>query len=291
MELRDLQYFLAVAREESITRAAEALHMTQPPLSRQLKNLEEELGVQLFIRGSRKITLTEQGMLLRRRAEEMVELIERTREEISADQKCVNGDIYIGCGESEGMRIIARTIRTLQQKYPQIRCHLVSGNYEDLTDRLDSGLFDFCVLLQPWDYTKYDNIRLPFLERWGVLMLRDSPLAAKKEIRAEDLAGLPLIASRQAIAHNELSGWLGRSGETLNITATYNLLHNAVLLVEEQVGYLLCLDRIVPLTDSGRLCFRPLEPQVTAGLDIVWKKYRMFSQASQLFLDELLASI
>lgn len=291
MELRDLQYFLAVAREESITRAAEALHMTQPPLSRQLKNLEEELGVQLFIRGSRKITLTEQGMLLRRRAEEMVELIERTREEVSADQKCVSGDIYIGCGESEGMRIIARTIRTLQQKYPQIRCHLVSGNYEDLTDRLDSGLFDFCVLLQPWDYTKYDNIRLPFLERWGVLMLLDSPLAAKKGIRAEDLAGLPLIASRQAIAHNELSGWLGRSGETLNIAATYNLLHNAVLLVEEQVGYLLCLDRIVPLTDSGRLCFLPLEPQVTAGLDIVWKKYRMFSQASQLFLDELLASI
>ena len=287
MEIRDLEYFLTVAREGNITRAAEVLHMTQPPLSRQLRDLEEELGKQLFIRGKRRIVLTEEGQILRRRAEEVLELMERTRAEVMSSQEEIIGDIYIGCGETEGMRIIAKVIRVLQQSHPQLRVHLSSGNSEDLADRLDRGLFDFCVLFEPSDYTKYDRIRLPFRDRWGLLMRRDSPLAQKESILPDDLTGLPLIASRQSIAHNELSGWLGRDMGSLNVVATYNLLYNAKLLAEENVGCLLCLDRIVRDTESEELCFRPLEPQVEVGLELVWKKYPSFSRAAECFLNGL----
>jgi DNA-binding transcriptional LysR family regulator len=287
MDIRVLQYFLAVAREASITKAAQSLNMTQPPLSRQLKELEEELGKQLFIRGNRRVTLTEEGMILRKRAEEMVELMEKTKAEVSSSGENISGEIYIGGGETEGIRLIAKAAEKIQRKHPGISYHLFSGNADDVTERLDRGLLDFGILIEPADIKKYDFIRLPTKDRWGLLMRRDHPLAEKNGIQPEDLQGLPLIASRQSLAHNELSGWLGKQYESLQIVTTYNLLYNASLMVEEKVGCALCLDHIIPEYENSPLCFRPLEPQIEVGLDIVWKKYQVFTKPATLFLNTL----
>lgn len=287
MDIRVLQYFLAVAREASITKAAESLNMTQPPLSRQLKELEEELGKQLFIRGKRRVTLTEEGMILRKRAEEMVELMEKTKAEVSSSGENISGEIYIGGGETEGIRLIAKAAEKIQRKHPGISYHLFSGNADDVTERLDRGLLDFGILIEPADIKKYDFIRLPTKDRWGLLMRRDHPLAEKNGIQPEDLQGLPLIASRQSLAHNELSGWLGKQYDSLQIVTTYNLLYNASLMVEEKVGCALCLDHIIPEYENSPLCFRPLEPQIEVGLDIVWKKYQVFTKPATLFLNTL----
>lgn len=287
MDIRVLQYFLAVAREASITKAAESLNMTQPPLSRQLKELEEELGKQLLIRGSRKVTLTEEGMILRKRAEEMVALMEKTKSEISSSGENISGEIYIGGGETKGIRLIAKVAEKIQKKHPNISYYLFSGNADDVTERLDQGLLDFGILIEPADIKKYDFIKLPTKDRWGLLMRRDHPLAVKQGIKPEDLHGIPLIASRQSLAHNELSGWLGKQYESLHIVTTYNLLYNASLMVEENVGCALCLDKIIPEYENSPLCFRPLEPQITVGLDIVWKKYQVFTKPAKLFLSML----
>lgn len=287
MDIRVLKYFLAVAREESISKAAEVLHMTQPPLSRQLKDLEEELGKQLLIRGSRKVTLTDEGIILRKRAEEMVELLERTKTEVSSSNENITGDIYIGGGESEGFRIISRTAEKVRQKHPDIHFHLFSGNSVDVSERLDDGLLDFGVLIEPADMKKYDFIKLPAKEQWGLLIRKDHPLAEKENISPSDLQNIPLIASRQSIAHNELSGWLGKEYESLNIVTTYNLLYNASLMVEENVGCALCLNNIVKEYDGSALCFRPLEPKIEVGINIVWKKYQVFSKPAELFLETL----
>lgn len=287
MDIRVLQYFLAVAREANITKAAESLNITQPPLSRQLKELEDELGKQLFIRGSRGITLTEEGMILRKRAEEMVALMEKTKTEISSSGENIHGEIYIGGGETEGIRLIAKTAEKLRRKHPNISYYLFSGNSDDVTERLDKGLLDFGILIEPADIKKYDFIKLPTKDRWGLLMRRDHPLAKKTGITPDDLQGIPLIASRQSIAHNELSGWLGKQYDSLHIITTYNLLHNASLMVEENVGCALCLDHIIPEYKNSPLCFRPLKPQIEVGLDIVWKKYQVFTKPATLFLNML----
>ena len=287
MDIRVLQYFLAVAREASITKAAESLNMTQPPLSRQLKELEDELGKQLLIRGNRKVTLTEEGMILRKRAEEMVTLMEKTKSEIISSGENISGEIYIGGGETEGIRLIAKVAEKIQKKHPNISYHLFSGNADDVTERLDQGLLDFGVLIEPADIKKYDFIKLPTKDRWGLLMRRSHPLAMKQGIKPEDLHGIPLITSRQSLAHNELSGWLGKQYESLHIVTTYNLLYNASLMVEENIGCALCLDHIIPEYDNSPLCFRPLEPQITVGLDIVWKKYQVFTKPATLFLNML----
>lgn len=287
MDIRVLKYFLTVAREGSISRAAEVLHMTQPPLSRQLKDLEKELGKQLLIRGSRKVTLTEEGAILRKRAEEMVELFEKTKAEVSSSDEDITGDIYIGGGESEGFRIISKVAEKVRQKHPDIHYHLFSGNADDVSERLDNGLLDFGVLIEPADIKKYDFIKLPAKEQWGLLMRKDYPLAEKENILPNDLQGIPLIASRQSMAHNELSGWLGKEYESLNIVTTYNLLYNASLMVEENIGCALCLNNIIPEYENSKLCFRPLEPKVEVGVNFVWKKYQVFSKASEIFLKTL----
>lgn len=287
MDIQVLQYFLAVAREESITKAAEVLHMTQPPLSRQLKDLEDELGKQLFIRGNRKITLTEEGLILRRRAEEMVELMEKTKSEVSRSGQNIRGDIYIGGGETKGFRLLSKVAEKVRIKHPGIRYHLFSGNADDVSERLDRGLLDFGILVEPADIKKYDFIKLPAKDQWGLLMRRDHPLAEKESISPKDLTKIPLIASYQSIAHNELSGWLGREYESLNIITTYNLLYNASLMVEENVGCALCLDGIIPEYENSPLCFRPLDPKVEVNLDIVWKKYQIFTKAAEIFLEAL----
>lgn len=287
MELRVLRYFLAVAREETISGAAEALHVTQPTLSRQMMELEEELGKTLFLRGKRKITLTEEGMFLRKRAQEIVALVEKTETAFSAAEDHISGDVYIGGGETDAMRLIARVAHGLQATHPHIAYHLFSGNAENVTERLDKGLVDFGLLIEPADLTKYDFIRLPVTDVWGVLMRKDSPLTEKRTIKAADLEGLPLLCSQQSLVHNEISGWMGTNYEKLNIVTTYNLLYNASLMVEEGMGCALCLDKIIRTSGDSPLCFRPLEPRLEVGLVVVWKKYQIFSRAAAKFLEYL----
>lgn len=290
MEVRVLRYFLAVAREESISGAADSLHLTQPTLSRQLMDLEAELGRKLLIRGSRKVTLTEEGALLRKRAEEILDLMEKTRSELcETDEADITGDIYIGGGETDAMRLIARTAKELQAAYPRIRYHLYSGNGEDVSERLDKGLLDLGILVEPFDMKKYDSIQLPATDIWGVLMRKDSPLAEKEYIQPEDLWELPLLTSRQTMAQKELMAWLGREHEELHIVSTYNLIYNASLMVEEGLGYALSLDKLINTTGDSALCFRPLRPKLEVGLDIVWKKYQVFSPATAKFLEQLQA--
>lgn len=287
MDIKVLQYFLAVAREESITGAAEFLHMTQPPLSRQLKDLENELGKQLLIRGSRKVSLTDDGVFLRKRAEEILDLFEKTKSEMMSSDEMISGDIYIGGGETEGIRLIAKIINLFRRDYPHIHFHFHSGNADDVTERLDRGLLDFGIFIEPADMRKYDFLKLPTTDIWGVLMRKDSPLAEKKTIHPDDLYGLPIICSNQGMVKNEISGWLGSEYEKLNVVATYNLLFNASIMVEEGNGYALCLDRIIKTTEEGLVCFRPLEPKLEVGLAIVWKKYQVFSKATGKFLTKI----
>ena len=289
MDIRILRYFLAVAQEESISGAAGFLHITQPTLSRQLMDLEAELGVKLLNRGKKnqRITLTEEGMLLRKRAEEIVVLADKTIAEFDTFHDIISGDIYIGGGETNAMRLIARVGKKLQSQYPLIRYHLFSGNADDVAERLDKGLLDFGLFIGTANMERYNYLRLPETDIWGLLMRIDSPLAAKESIRAKDLENIPLIVSRQSMVHNELSGWSGYDFEKLNIVATYNLVYNASLMVDEGFGYALCLDRLVYSADNNNFCFRPLEPRLETHLDIAWKNYQVFSKAAEKFLEAL----
>lgn len=293
MELRVLRYFLTVAREGSITAAADLMHVTQPTLSRQLKDLEEELGKKLFIRSSHSIILTEEGLLLRRRAEEIIDMVDKVESEFSSMEETISGDVYIGGGETDAMKQIASIIKELQVSYPNIRYHLYSGNSEDVTERLDKGLLDFGILIQPADLSKYNYIDIPASDVWGVVMRKDSPLAIKDAIQAEDLLNVPIICSRQAIkqtlSKNEFSNWFGEDFDKLNVVTTYNLAYNASIMVEEGIGYGLVLDKIVNTSSDSNLCFRPLEPKLESGLNIVWKKHQVFSAAADLFLKEIQA--
>ena len=291
MDIRVLRYFLAVAREETITGAADFLHVSQPTLSRQLMDLEEELGNTLFIRGKRKITLTDEGMLLRKRAQEIVDLVDKTEAEFLASDGIVSGDIYIGGGETYVMRLIAKIVKDLQREHQHIKCHMFSGNEEEVVDRLDKGLIDFGILIEAASMVRYDSIRLTDVDIWGVLMRKDSALASRDIIVPEDLWDVPLICSRQAMAGNKLSSWLKKDYEQLHIVATYNLLYNASLLVEEGAGYALCLDKIANVSDESILSFKPLKPRVEARVDIVWKKHQIFSKAAKIFLTRLQETI
>ena len=290
MELRVLQYFLAVAREQNISAAAQSLHLTQPTLSRQLRELEEELGKQLMLRGNRKITLTQEGMLLRKRAEEILELVDRAEREVMRSDDAVSGDIYIGTGETDGVRQIARAANRLQACYPGIRFHIVSGDAVDVCERLDKGLLDFGVLLGDIDKTKYHYMELPMKDTWGVLMRRDSPLAHRESVSPRDLWDKPLILSRQVDNKSGLYRWLRREPSELHTVATYNLIYNASLMVDEGMGYDFTLDKLVNTTGSN-LCFRPLKPRLELGMYLVWKKSQIFSRAAELFLEGLDAQL
>ncbi|MDO4546241.1 MAG: LysR family transcriptional regulator [Bacillota bacterium] len=287
MELRVLRYFLAVAREENISNAAESLHLTQPTLSRQLRELEDELGKTLFIRGNRKISLTEDGILFRKRASEIIELVEKTEAEMNAPEDAITGDIYIGGGETDAMRLIASIASDFQKQYPDVRYHLYSGNGDNVMERLDKGLLDFGVIIEPADISKYNYLTIPATDTWGLLMPKAHPLASKSTIESSDLRNLPIITSAQAQASNEFTGWLGKNSKELNIVATYNLLYNASLMVEENLGCALCLDKIINTTGDSNLCFRPLSPKHEVKLDLIWKKYQVFSKASEKFLETI----
>ncbi len=286
MELRVLQYFLAVAREQNISAAAQSLHLTQPTLSRQLRELEEELGKQLMIRGSRKITLTEDGMLLRKRAQEILELVDRTEKEVMHTDDTVSGDIYIGTGETDGVRQIARVAHQLQDSCPGVRFHIVSGDAVDVCEELDKGLLDFGVLLGDMDKTRYHYMELPMRDIWGALMRRDSPLARQDTVSPRDLWDKPLILSRQMDNKSGLYRWLRKEQAELHTVATYNLIYNASLMVDEGMGYAFTLDKLVNTTGSD-LCFRPLKPRMELGMYLVWKKSQRFSRAAELFLERV----
>ncbi|QDH23242.1 LysR family transcriptional regulator [Saccharibacillus brassicae] len=291
MEIRVLRYFLAVAREGSLTGAAERLHLTQPTLSRQLKDLERQLGKPLFTRGSRRLSLTDEGRLLRRRAEEIVELADRLEAEFGSMEEKIGGDVHIGGGETQAMKRIARAVGRLRTDHPNIRYHLYSGNEDDVTERLDQGLLDFGVLIQPADVAKYHYLPLPDTDTWGVVMRKDNPLAAKKNVHRSDLMNVPLICSRQAMkqtfSENRFTAWFGADFDKLNVVTTYNLAYNAAILVEEGIGCALALDRIVNTSRESPLCFRPLAPPLESGLNLVWRKHQTFSAAAELFLETL----
>lgn len=291
MEIRVLKYFLAVAREGSITGAANTLHLTQPTLTRQLQDLEKELGQKLFIRGKYKITLTPEGLILKKRAEEIIEMVEKTEAEFKSIKDITAGDIYIGSGETDSIRHLAEIIKEIQDEYPEIKFHMYSGNAEDVTEKLDRGLLDFGILIQPIDLSKYDYLSLPEKDIWGVVMRKDSQLASKKEIQLNDLKDLPLLASRQMTpkysAQSGFLDWFGEEFENLKIRATYNLIYNAAIMVKAGVGYAITLDKLADTSSESELCFRPLTPKLESGLDIAWKKNQIFSAAAKIFLERL----
>lgn len=288
MEIRVLRYFLAVAEEENITAAAAKLHLTQPTLSKQLMDLESELGKQLFIRGKRKITLTEDGTFLRKRAQEIVDLTDKTEADFHADDKEIGGDIFIGGGETEGMRFVAKAIKKTISFYPNIRFHIFSGDKEIVAERLEKGLLDFGLFVGADDLKKYDYIRLPCVNHFGILMKKDDELAKKDTITLKTLEKLPIICPRQVMLQSDLSGWFGHNMEKLNVVGTYNLLYNASLMVAEGVGYALCIDGIV---NNNDLCYRPLSQKMSAGIIFAWQKYQVFSKQAKKFLDILRGSI
>lgn len=289
MEIRVLKYFLAVAREESFSRAAGVLHLSQPTLSRQIKDMENELGVTLLVRGSRSVTLTREGMHMRKRAEEMIELMDKTVAELSEQEQDIGGDIYIGSGETHIMRRIARVAVALQREYPGIHYHLFSGNADDVGDRLEKGLLDFGVMIEPAPIHKYDYIQIPGKDMWGLLMPATHPLSKKESISPQDMWGLPLLVSRQSILTNTISGWLGMDATQLTVVATYNLVYNAALMVEQGMGCALCLDHLVNVQDHSGICFRPFAPRLEASVNLMWKKYQVFSPACELFLSRIQA--
>jgi len=283
LDIKILRYFLALTRQESITATAEYLHLTQPTLSRQLSELETELGCTLFIRGSRKITLTEDGIRLRKRAEEILELVNKTEREFLTTAETISGDIYIGCGETYAMSRLSQVIKIVQIKFPLIRVHIFSGDADEVTERIDDGLLDFGLLIGADNRNKYESLLLPDKDTWGVLMQKHSHLSSKKTIQAEDLWSLPLITSKQREVDSRLTRWLKRDISKLNVVATYNLLYNASLMVEQGIGYALCLDKLIN-TSSSNICFKPLAPILTVDNTLVWKRYQVFSKAAEQFL-------
>ena len=291
MELRVLKYFLGVARIGSITAAAHSMHVTQPTLSRQLQDLEYELGRKLFVRGSHHVTLTRDGMLLRQRAEEIMEIVDQTESEFYANSRSVSGDIYIGCGESEAVSLLAEIISTFRSDHPQVRFHLHSGNAEDVMERLDRGTLDFGILIQPVDISRYESIPLPVKDTWGLILRKDHPLAKKKSVRPADFADLPVLLPKRLLRNEKLTGpigeWFGEWSDSVKVAGTFNLIFNAALLVREGIGCALGLDKLINRTSQSDLCFRPLNPKLEVGLDIVWKKSRIFSEAAEKFLERL----
>lgn len=286
MELRVLRYFLEVAREENITHAAQRLHVSQPTLSRQLKELEEELGKKLFTRSNYSIKLTEEGMLLQKRAEYILEMVDKTTEEFRALDEINGGDIHIGCAESNGIAPFIRVLKSLHKKYPGIRYHFYSSGTDAVKEQLDRGLLDFAIIIQEVDLSKYNYLKIPSLDRWGLIMRKNCRLAEHSCIHLNDLISIPLILSRQAM-REEMPRWFGEMQDKLNIVATYDLLFNTSVMVRENFGYVLGFDGLINTGSDSDLCFRPLEPALESPMYIIWKKYQMFTPVTALLLEEL----
>lgn len=284
MELRTLRYFLEIAREENMTKAAERLHVSQSALSRQVKSLEEELGKRLFIRHSFRIELTPEGILLRKRAEDILQMVDKTTEEFQSLDDDLHGDIFIGCAESEAMKRLATLLVDLHRLHPGIHYHLKSGNTADIAGDLDKGLLDFAVIANAVDLSKYNFLTVPTRDLWGAVIPKTHPLAAKDRISVTDLLEEPLILSVQSIT-DDYPKFFGDLQDRLNIVATFNLPYNGAVLVRAGLGIMLCFDKLIDTGDASDLCFRPLSPQLESEGNIIWKKYQVFNPVAQALLD------
>ncbi|MCD7723603.1 MAG: LysR family transcriptional regulator [Clostridiales bacterium] len=286
MELRVLRYFIEVAREGSVTGAARALHISQPTLSKQLKALETELGCKLFVRGNYNVHLTEEGILLRKRAEDILNIADKTVEEFQSLNDVTGGDVRIGCAESWLIHHLAVTIKDFRRQYPGLRFHITSGDTRVVVNDLEQGLSDFAVIVEPPDLSKYNYLTLPGGDTWGLLMRTDNPLAQKAAICPKDLQGVPLITSPQSI-RADLPRWCGETVDKLNIVGTANLFYNGSVFVREGLGCLLVFNRLADVSPESGLCFRPLFPKLETRMYIIWKKYQVFTPIAERLVDLL----
>lgn len=286
METRTLRYFLAVARAENISHAATRLHVSQPALSKQMKELEQQLGQKLFTRTGSGIRLTDAGQLLRKRAEDILAMVDKTEDEFRALDAVTGGDVYIGCAESYSIRLLADLIHDLRARYPGLRYHILSGDTGQVAERLDRGLLDLAVIVEPPDLQKYNHIALPNADTWGVVIRRDDPLAEKKTITAQDLIGLPLLSSAQS-READFPRWCGETLDKLTFVGSVNLFYNGTMFVRAGDACLLTFDRLARLDDDPELCFRPLAPTLETKMFVIWRKYQTFSPMAQALLDTL----
>lgn len=286
MEIRVLRYFLEIARESSMSRAAEILHVSQPTLSKQMKELESELGKKLFHRGSTSVSLTDEGMLLRKRAEDILTMVDKTTSEFLELDNITGGEVHIGCAESHQIKYLAWVIKDFKEAYPRFRYHLTSGNTEQVVERLDRGLIDFAFIVEPPNLERYNHIEIPGTDIWGLAIRKDHPLAEKKEIVFADLTGIDLICSEQGMKF-DIARWCGENTDQLKLSGTINLCYNGGIFVEEGLGGMLTFDRLVNTGDDSNLCFRPLSPRLETKMYIIWKKYQVFTPIAELLLDEL----
>lgn len=287
MEIRVLRYFLTVVREQSITKASEVLHITQPTLSRQLAQMEEEVGVKLFDRGTRKITLTNEGLLLRRRAEEILQLVDKTERELVIQEEQVEGKITIGCGEIASVQLLPDLFKPFNEKYPRVTFDIYTATADHVKDQMDRGLVDIGLLLEPIDIEKYDFIRLDVKERWVALMRPDSPLAEKDSVTAGELSELPLILPRRLRVQSELASWFGDYYENLNVLFTSNLSTNGAIMVSQGLAYSVVVEGSVPFWDQSKITYRPLSPELTATSVLAWKRGQPFSVAATKFIEHI----
>ncbi len=287
MEIRVLRYFLTVVREGSITKASEVLHITQPTLSRQLAQMEEELGVKLFGRGSRKITLTNEGILLCRRAEEILQLVDKTEKELVEQDEQIEGKISIGCGEIAAVQLLSNLFQTFRKKYSRVNFDLFTATADLVKEQMDKGLLDIGLLLEPVDKEKYDFIRLDREENWVVLMRPDDPLAQKESVTAKDLSVRPLILPRRLSVQSELASWFGNYYNNLNIVFTSNLSTNGAVMVSHGLACSLVIEGAVPFWDPSKITYRPLNPPLTATSVLAWKRGQPFSLAATKFIEHM----
>lgn len=287
MEIRILRYFLTVVREESITKASEVLHITQPTLSRQLAQMEKDLGVKLFDRGTRKIKLTNEGILLRRRAEEILQLVDKTEKELVEQEEQVEGKISMGCGEIAAVQLLSQIIKSFRQKYPLVTFDIFTATADLVKEQMDKGLLDIGLFLEPIDMEKYEFTRLDIGEKWVVLMRSDDPLAARETITAQDLSELPLILPRRMNVQNELASWFGSYYDRLNVVFTSNLSTNSSIMVNSGLAYSLVIEGAVPFLDHSKITYRPLEPPLTATSVLAWKRGQPFSLATTKFIQHI----
>lgn len=284
MELRVLRYFLAVVREESITKAADVLHITQPTLSRQLAQMEEEMGVKLFDRGTRKISLTNEGLLLRRRAEEILELVDKTERELAEQEEMIEGTVAVGCGDLAAVQMLPALFRSFHERYPAVRFDLYTATADHVKDRMDRGLTDVGLLLEPVNMEKYDYIRLEQREQWVVAMHPDAPLAKLERITPNDLKGLPLVLPHRLNVQSELAGWFGDEFDNLNILFTANLPSNSSIMVHHKLAYAITIRGSISFWDQKKITYRPLFPALTATSVLAWKRKQPFGLAAEKFI-------
>jgi len=286
MEIRTLKYFLEIAREENMSKAAERLHVSQPTLSRTMKALEDELNTQLFTRSNYSIHLTDEGMLLRKRAEDLIEMADKIADEFTSLGDTVSGNVYIGCAESYLVKYLARAVKNINEIYPLIQFHITSGDTQQVEEKLKKGLYDFAFIVEPPDLSQYNYLEVPECDVWGAIMHKDHPLARKSKITIEDLLPYPIFISRQSITA-DLPRWCGEFTEKLNLPASFNLANNAAVFAKEGFGVTLAFDHLVDTSKESGLVFRPLSPRLETKMYIIWKKYQIFTPAAKVLLDEL----